>query len=111
MSVTANNNGNGRLPDGRFGKGNSFSLGNPHGRRVARIRAAILRIADPRRIERAVEVQMKEAEGGDLEALKFILDYSGAKPPTDTLILMRLEEIERKLSINRGDTCVSLADN
>ena len=54
---------------------------------------------------------MKEAEGGDLEALKFILDYSGAKPPTDTLILMRLEEIERKLSINRGDTCVSLADN
>ena len=96
MSATVNHghNGNGRLPDGTFGRNNKFALGNQYGKRVARIRAEIMKEADPLKIRRAVRKQMDLAVDGDRAALEFILSYAGCKPASDFLTEMRLLKLE-----------------
>jgi|SRR5665213_488938 len=86
----------GRGPAGRFGPGNSFSRGNPHARRIAQIRAALMEACDPERIKKAAEALMVQAEGGDRFALAELLDRTLGRPVSADLE-ERLSALEQAL--------------
>jgi hypothetical protein len=65
---------NGRLSGGRFGPGNRFAKGNPLARRVARLRTALVRSITPATIRRVVEALVREAEAGNVQAARELLN-------------------------------------
>ena len=95
----------GRGPGGRFGANNKFSKGNPHARRINRIRAELFRAVDPKRIRKAADKLMELAELGDLKAFAELLDRTvGRSIPSDVEErLARLEALlaERNAEVRR----------
>ncbi|MCC5821842.1 MAG: hypothetical protein LAT64_00985 [Phycisphaerales bacterium] len=103
MSESAN--GTGRTPGGRFTKGNPGGPGNPHAAKVAKLRAAILRAVTPEDIEGIVLAMVHRAKGGDMAAVRELLDRAIGKP-TDANIAERLEMLEeaaRRISEQFGE--------
>jgi hypothetical protein len=75
---------NGRDGAGRFTFGNRLGRGNPHHRRIQRIRAALMRAADPKEIEKAARKLVADAVAGDRLALAELLDRTiGRAIPMD----------------------------
>jgi hypothetical protein len=74
---------NGRGPDGRFGRGNTFSRGNPHARKVGSLRSAILMALDADTVSRIVAKLVAKAEAGDLAAARFVLRTCLGSPPVE----------------------------
>ncbi len=70
----------GRDGHGRFAKGNRISRGNPLARRVARLRAALVRAVTPEDIAAVVEALVKKARSGDVAAARELLDRTLGKP-------------------------------
>jgi hypothetical protein len=68
------NGGNGRDARGRFALGNPGGPGNPHNRRMARFRAAMLRTVTVADVEAVVRMLVDKAKGGDLDAAKMLFD-------------------------------------
>lgn len=64
----------GRQDNGRFGKGNRVSKGNPHSKRVNQIRSTFLNVVTPKQYRRAVLACLKKAIGGDVVAFKELND-------------------------------------
>jgi len=70
---------NGRTPNGRFAKGNPGGPGNPHARRIAQFRSAVLGAVTPEDLDEVVRGLLDAAKSGDLAATKLLLDRTLGK--------------------------------
>lgn len=71
----------GRDARGRFAKGNPGGPGNPHGRRCAELRAAVLDAVGPDDLGEVVAEVLSSAKQGDLAAAKLLLERTLGKVP------------------------------
>lgn len=78
---------------GRFAEGNRLGRGNPMARRVARLRAALLRSVTADDIETVVRALIERARSGDVAAARELLDRCLGKGEGVDL-LVRLEAVE-----------------
>ncbi len=67
-------NGEGRDAQGRFAKGWKGGTGNPHAKRVAALRSALLGAVSPEDLRVIVEKLIEKAKAGDLLATKELFD-------------------------------------
>ena len=81
---------------GRFQPGNKAAKGNPHAQRVGRLRSALLEAVDETAIRRVIEALVKEAEGGNVPAVRELLDRCIGKPH-ETDLIERIERLEAAL--------------
>lgn len=81
---------------GRFAKGNRTGHGNPFGRRMNRLRAAMFRAVTPKDFEEVVAALLREAKGGDVAAIREVVDRMLGKSEAIDLIA-RIEELETLL--------------
>lgn len=65
---------NGRTASGRFAKGNPGGPGNPHSRRVAALREALLESVTESDIRAVAKALVSKAKGGDIPAVRELLD-------------------------------------
>jgi len=91
---------NGRDARGRFAQGNRIARGNPLARRVARLRAALLRAIEPEDIEAAVRALALRAQTGDPAAVRELLDRALGKP--EALDLREEDTITRRDAVELG---------
>jgi hypothetical protein len=70
----------GRDAGGRFARGNKGGPGNPHARRVAALRSALLEALTPERMRTLAERLYDRALGGDTAAAKLLLAYALGRP-------------------------------
>lgn len=68
------NGANGRDSNGQFTKGNPGGPGNPHGRKVAELRAAFLDAVSARDIKEIVRKMKQQSKKGDMTAARELLD-------------------------------------
>ena len=71
---------NGRDSRGRFGAGNGFAVGNPHARRVAELRAAILAAVSAADLAAIMGAMVKQACDGDTLAARLVLERAAGRP-------------------------------
>ncbi|MCH7720374.1 MAG: hypothetical protein IH988_05215 [Planctomycetes bacterium] len=91
------NGSNGRDPaTGRFLPGWKGGSGNPHAKLVGKLRAAMLAAVDEAAIRRVVEALIKKAEGGNVPAVRELLDRCIGKPH-ETDLIERIERLEATL--------------
>ena len=88
---------NGRSANGRFGHGNTCARGNPHARRVARLRAELLRTVGPQDLREVIETLLSRAKAGEIAAAKEVLQRL-LGPPVELDLLHRLEALEARLA-------------
>lgn len=88
---------NGRAVGGRFGAGNKFARGNPHARRVARLRSALFKAVGPEDVRDVVLALFESAKGGDVAAAKELLQRL-LGPPTEIDFAARLDALERMIA-------------
>lgn len=75
---------NGRTASGQFAKGNPGGPGNPHGRRVADLRAALLDAVTEADIRAVAKVLVARAKAGEVPAIRELLDRMVGRPlPVD----------------------------
>lgn len=96
MSDPSNTVGNGRDRRGRFTVGNRAAQGNPFARRVARLRASLLRAIEPHDIEEVVKALLEQAKAGDAVAAREVLNRALGKAEAVD-VLQRLAAIEERL--------------
>jgi len=91
-----------RGPDGRFRPGNRAGVGrgNPHARRVAELRAAVLCSVTPAELAKVFRAMYRAALGGDTAAAKVLSTWTLGQPiPQDVAaeldaLQARIEELE-----------------
>jgi hypothetical protein len=88
---------NGRGDRGRFGAGNKYARGNPHARRVARLRAELLRAVTPEDLRDVVVALLNQAKAGDVAAAKELLQRL-LGPPVELDLLERLGMLETQIA-------------
>lgn len=89
--------GDGRDPaSGRFVPGWRGGPGNPHGRRVGALRAALLDAVTDDDFRAVAAMLVSLAKGGELAAIRELLDRVLGRPVEADLV-QRLEEIEAAL--------------
>jgi len=71
---------NGRTVSGQFAKGNAGGPGNPHGKRVADLRAALLEAVTPEDIRAVAHTLVKRAKMGEVQAIRELFDRLLGKP-------------------------------
>jgi hypothetical protein len=88
---------NGRASGGRFGPGNRFARGNPHARRVAALRAALLRAVKPADLAEVAAALLASAKGGDVAATRELMQR--VLGPAESIDLIdRIESLERLIA-------------
>jgi hypothetical protein len=99
MSEAPSTNGanGGRQDGGRFAKGNPGGPGNPHARRVARLRSALLKAVTPADMKAIVARLVQDARAGNVQAAREVIERSLGKP-VETDLLERIERLEQLLS-------------
>lgn len=80
VMLPSQNGGNGRGSHGRFLAGNAGGPGNPYARRVARLRSALLDAVTDDDLRAIVKVLVDRAKGGDLAAIREVLDRMVGRP-------------------------------
>src|SRR3954451_24978727 len=70
----------GRAANGTFAVGNPGGPGNPHVRRLAAMRRAILEAVSAEDVREIMAVLVAKAKEGDREAAKIVLHYTLGKP-------------------------------
>lgn len=78
---------------GRFRPGNRAGRGNPHARRVARLRAEFLRSVSPEDVRVVVLALVTQAKQGNVAAVRELLDRTLGRP-IEADIVARIEELE-----------------
>src|SRR5262245_24347606 len=68
------NGSNGRDESGRFVEGNAGGPGNPHGKRVARLRSAMLASVTPDDLRAICAKLVEQAKAGSIPAAREVLD-------------------------------------
>lgn len=84
-------------PGGKFAKGNKLGRGNPLAGRAAKIRAILLKELKPADAKAIAAKLIAQAKGGDMQAIREILDRTIGKPASADL-LERIEALEQSLS-------------
>ena len=74
---------NGRNGNGKFACGNTFGKGNPHAKKAAALKSALLQSVSPSDIKKIIKGMVKKAQEGDTAAAKLILPYLIGQPPTN----------------------------
>ena len=90
--------GNGRDERGRFAQGWKGGPGNPLAKRVAELRAALLAAVTPEDIDAIARVLVQKAKGGDVVAVKELLDRCIGKAPAPVVLDLDHHE-ERKMQL------------
>ena len=88
---------NGRTAGGRFAPGNACGRGNPHARRVARLRAELLRAVEPQDLRDVMSALLARAKAGEIAAVKELLQRL-LGPPVELDLLQRIEVLEGRLT-------------
>lgn len=86
---------------GLFLPGNKVAKGNPHGRRVAKIRGWLLDSVDASDVRKVIKALVAEAEKGNVAAARELLDRLVGKP-IEIDLLERIEELEALLLEKAG---------
>lgn len=94
--------GSGRDERGRFAQGNPGGPGNPHVRRVAELRAAVMAATTGEQVQEVMDKLRKLALEGDVRAAVAWLDRVGIRPDTADLE-ERVAEMEAALREQFGD--------
>ena len=98
MSKTPSTSGsNGRDQQGKFVPGNSISKGNPHARRVAALRSALLEAVSEDDMRAVIAKVVEQSKEGDMMAAKVLFERVLGRP-TEADFVERLERIEAFLS-------------
>jgi len=95
------NGPDGRDARGRFARGNPGGPGNPHARRVAQLRAALLKAVKPADVQEVARRLVSAAKAGDVPAAKLLLDRLFG-PPVAVDVEERLEKLENALRKEGG---------
>ena len=95
MSAPSPNGDNGRDAGGRFTQGNAGGPGNPLARRVARLRAELLRAI--------VAALVAKAKQGDTVAAREVLDRAIGKAAEGIDLVERIEALEACWSKRHDD--------
>ncbi|MBL8860702.1 MAG: hypothetical protein JNK02_01720 [Planctomycetes bacterium] len=93
--------GDGRAGNGQFAAGNPGGPGNPYARQVAALRAAMLAAVSPEDLHAVVAKLVDLAKGGNVPAIREVLDRTLGKP-IEADLLVRLEDIENRLARSKG---------
>ena len=93
---------NGRNGAGRFTKGNSFGKGNPFSKKVALLRATLIKSVSAGDVKKIIKSLVRKAQEGDTAAAKIILPYLIGQPFTN-------QEIEQQNNQSEADV-ESLSD-
>ena len=97
MGKSPSTNGpNGRDARGRFVRGNQGGPGNPHARKVAQLRSALLKAVKLTDLRAIVKALVSQAKQGDVAAAKLLLERL-LGPPIAVDIEDRLELLEEFL--------------
>ena len=83
---------------GRFAPGWKGGPGNPYAAQVARLRAEMLNAVTPDDMRAIVSRLVELAKGGDVRAIKEVLDRTLGRPQ-ETDFIERLEAIETALAV------------
>lgn len=94
--MPSRNGHNGRGPDGRFVAGNPGGPGNPLGRKVGQLRAALIDAVDVADIRDIADTLIQQARGGDIDAMKLLFDRTLGRV-VEADLLQRLENLERSM--------------
>src|SRR5687768_1674511 len=92
---TAAPNGRGRGA-GSAPAGNRCGRGNPHARRVARLRSALLKAVTPDDLWDVVAALLSQAKAGDVAAAKELFQRL-LGPPVELDLVERLASLEQRL--------------
>ena len=65
---------------GRFLPGNKAATGNPHAKRIARLRSKLLATIRPADLAAVVESMLDKARDGDVAAARLLLEYTLGRP-------------------------------
>ena len=106
MSDAPSTNGdNGRQAGGRFAQGNAGGPGNPHAKRVAKLRTALFKAVSPDDLKAVVAALLASAKGGDVAAAREQLQRL-LGPPEAIDFVDRLEALEQNIASaqQRGQT-------
>lgn len=82
-SITTEPSTNGRTAKGHFAKGNPGGPGNPHAKRVAGLRQALLEAVSEDDLRAIAKTLVKKAKGGDLPAIRELLNRVIGKATDD----------------------------
>jgi len=85
--------------NGKFAKGNRLGHGNPRARHVAMLRNTLLGSVTPEDIQAVVMVLLEKAKGGDMAAVRELLDRTVGKPGTMDDDTMTAEEAHRLIGV------------
>lgn len=80
MSNPSLSEADGRDTKGRFAPGNKASKGNPHAKRVNRLRTTILKAVTPAEMREVIAELLTKAKCGDVAAIKLLFEYTIGKP-------------------------------
>lgn len=80
MPTPSTNGANGRDANGRFTKGNAGGPGNPHARRSAELRQAMLEAVSPDDIAEIMQRLVQMAKEGDVAAIREVLNRVVGRP-------------------------------
>ncbi|MFC1757220.1 hypothetical protein ACFL2H_00425 [Planctomycetota bacterium] len=108
VGTPSTNGSNGRDASGRFATGNAGGPGNPHAKKVARLRSRMLNHVADDDFDAVVSKLIEMAKAGDLSAIKELLDRLLGRPDSKTQLDFeaipdgeldgRIEDLLRKLS-------------
>ena len=99
---------------GRFTAGNTAATGNPHARRVGRLRSLLLEAVSEDDLRAIVAAMIEKAKGGDLAAAREVLDRCVGKAgkieraDPDRLDLDERELVKAKRSAERSERLAKL---
>jgi hypothetical protein len=88
---------NGRGGNGRFASGNKLAKGNPHAKRVARLRSALLKAVSPADLREVVVALLSAAKAGDVAAARELLQRL-LGPPEAADLIQRMDELEQRIA-------------
>jgi hypothetical protein len=95
------NGANGRDGGGRFAKGNSGGPGNPHSKRVNELRSVLLGKISDQDIAEIVDTLLGKAKGGDLLAIREVLDRALGKSTQQIEASAETEERKEPMTAER----------
>ena len=95
-NVPSPNGLNGRDERGRFAAGNPGGPGNPHAKKVGKLRSAMLTAVTDDEMRSIVKKLVELARSGNVPAAKEVLDRCLGRP-VEADLLERLDELETML--------------
>ena len=100
---------NGRNGTGKFTSGNTFGRGNPHAKKIATLRSALLQSVSSADIKKIIKGMVKKAQDGDTAAAKLILPYLIGQPATNQELEMHMVNTAKRSIYLTDDELMEIA--